>query len=148
MDKVGQINDLDNGLLHLGAEFDRLHASWLRTQAEVDRLNGPFEEEWDRRGLSIDGNLAVFWQLRNEMGLEPAIGAEHRAAKLVDAVTEKIRKTPAGTFAGVAVKARALRFDMGLDPPKADHLQEDQDWPEQVMNQFVSEVERLASAGE
>jgi hypothetical protein len=40
----------DAPLLRLGAEFDRLHAAWLLTHAEVERLEGPFEQEWGQRG--------------------------------------------------------------------------------------------------
>jgi hypothetical protein len=60
-------------------------------------------------------------------------------------VTTKIRETPAKTFAGLAVKARASRYDIYLGT-QCDRPPEDQDWPEYVMNQFVAEIERLAAA--
>jgi hypothetical protein len=56
-----------------------------------------------------------------------------------------IRETPATTFTGLAVKARALRFDTYLSTQ--GHLPEaDQDWPEFCVNKFVAEIERLAEA--
>jgi hypothetical protein len=60
-------------------------------------------------------------------------------------VTEKIRATPANTFAGVAVKARALRFNSHLDTQTSLPLDE-QDWPERIMDLFVAEMERLAAS--
>jgi hypothetical protein len=44
-----------------------------------------------------------------------------------------------------AVKARALRFDAHLSS-QCDLPEKDQDWPEEVMNKFVAELDRLASA--
>jgi hypothetical protein len=49
------------------------------------------------------------------------------------------------TFAGLAIKARALRFDAHLNTQR-DLPPDDQDWPEYVMNEFVAEIERLAAA--
>jgi hypothetical protein len=51
----------------------------------------------------------------------------------------------ARTFAGVAVKARALRFDTHLDSQTSLPLDE-QDWEDGVMNRFVAEMERLAAS--
>jgi hypothetical protein len=113
--------------------------------AECKRLERLFDEEWDRRGLSIDDNFVAWGQLREEMGFEAALEAEERAFNLIEAVTTKIRETTAKTFAGLAVKARALRFDAHLHT-QCDLPSEDQDWPEYVMNQFVAEIERLAAA--
>jgi hypothetical protein len=50
----------DSELLRFGTEFDRLHAAWLPIRAEVERLNGQFEEEWAKRWLSIDENFG-YW---------------------------------------------------------------------------------------
>jgi hypothetical protein len=47
--------------------------------------------------------------------------------------------------AGLAVKARALRFDTHLST-QCDLPPKDQDWPEHVTNEFVAEIERLAAA--
>jgi hypothetical protein len=136
----------DAVLLSLGAEFERLHAAWLPINAETWRLNSAFEKEWDKKGLSIDANLIEFSQLAKETGADAAATVEGKALDLLDALTAKIRETPAKTFAGLAVKARALRFDAHLST-QCDLPLEDQDWPEQVMNQFVAELDRLASTG-
>lgn len=135
----------DAHLLRLGVRFDHLHAAWLPTLAEAEWLNGLFEEEWAKQGLSMFENIAAWEQLRKDMGVEAAIDAEDAAWQLVGALTKKIRETPAKTFAGLAVKARALRFDAHLST-QCDLPEKDQDWPEEVMNQFVAETERLASA--
>jgi hypothetical protein len=135
----------DAELLRLGEEFERLHAAWLPVNAECTRLGEFFDQAWDRSGLSLGENFEVWKQLRIESGVEAAGAAEERAFKLIDAVTTKIRETPAKTFAGLAVKARALRFDAHLST-QCDLPLKDQDWPEQVMNGFVAEIERLAAA--
>jgi hypothetical protein len=67
------------------------------------------------------------------------------ALDLIDAVATKIRETPAKTFAGLAIKARVLAYDAGLD--MRDLPEEKQDGPEKAMNQFIAELDRLASAG-
>ncbi len=79
------------------------------------------------------------------MGVEAAAEAEMKALDIIDTVTTKIREATAKTFAGLAVKARALRFDTSLDL-QDDRFPEDQDWPERVMGQFIAELDRLASA--
>jgi hypothetical protein len=135
----------DAELLRLGEEFERLHAAWLPVAAECKRLAGLFDEGWARRGLSIDANFELWKQLRIESGFEGAIEAEDKAGALIDAVTTKIRETPAKTFAGLAVKARALRYDTFLST-QCDLPREDQDWPEEIMNQFVADLDRLAAA--
>jgi hypothetical protein len=145
----------DAHLLRLGAEFDRLYAAWLPIHAEVERLDKEFEKEWAKKGLSIDENLeparymqcriAAWRQLQNEIGVDAALSGEDAACKLLDAVTKKIRGTPATTIVGLAVKARALRFDTHLST-QCDLQEKDQDWPERVMSQFIAEIERLAAA--
>jgi hypothetical protein len=79
------------------------------------------------------------------MGLDAAIEVENAEWNFVCVVTKRIRETPAKTFAGLAVKARALRFDAHLST-QCDLPEKDQDWPEYVMNEFVAELDRLASA--
>jgi hypothetical protein len=135
----------DAELLRLGEDFEQRHAAWLPVAAECTRLGGLFDEAWDRSGLSLGDNFEVWKQLRIESGVEAAAEAEGRAFNLVDAVTTKIRGTPAKTFAGLAIKARALRFDAHLST-QCDLPLKDQDWPEQVMNEFVAEIDRLAAA--
>jgi hypothetical protein len=136
----------DAALLRLGAEFERLHSAWRPFHVEVNRLVRQFETEWDKTGLPIDdANFAAWGKLRTDMGVEAAAEAEMKALDIIDAVTTKIRETPAKTFAGLAVKARALRFDTSLDL-QDDRLPKDQDWPERVMNEFIAELDRLAKA--
>jgi hypothetical protein len=137
----------DAELLRLGEEFERRYAASLPVDAECKRLERLFNEEWRRRGLSIDDNLAAWLELGAETGFEAAVEAENAACDRIDAVTKKIRETPAKTFAGLAVKARALRFDAHLDTQR-DLPLGDQDWPEHVMNEFVAEIEALAAAAE
>jgi hypothetical protein len=132
----------DAELLRLGEEFERHYVASLPVNAESKRLCELFDEAWERCGLSIDANFGG--QLRAETAVEAAIEAEERAFNLIEAVTTKIRETPAKTFAGLAVKARALRFGAHLNT-QCDLPPEDQDWPEQVMNQFVAELDRLAA---
>jgi hypothetical protein len=63
----------DAELLRLGEEFERHYAASLPVNAECQRLVGLFDEEWDRRGLSIDANFVAWGQLREKMGFEAAI---------------------------------------------------------------------------
>jgi hypothetical protein len=73
------------------------------------------------------------------MGVEAAIDANNKALEPVDALAVKIRETPAKTFAGIAVKARAVRFDAALDM-RGD------DWQVQILDEFIAELDRLAKA--
>jgi hypothetical protein len=137
---------IDAELLRLGEEFERRYAAFLPVDAECDRLKYVFEEAWKRTELSsIDANLEFWSQMRIETGFEAAIEAQNRSFDDIDTVTTKIRETPAKTFAGLAVKARALRYDTYLST-QCNLPEEDQDWAEFVMNQFVAELERLAAA--
>jgi hypothetical protein len=88
--------------------------------------------------------LTTFPQAGEGTGATAAAAAE-KAADLVADVVEQIKKTPAKTFAGLAVKARALRYAMGVRP-EGELPGEPQDYQETAMNLFVSEVERLANA--
>jgi hypothetical protein len=99
---------------------------------------GLFEEECEKSGLSPRDNFAAWDQLRIDMCVAAAVEAEDEALQRVEAVTKEIRETPAKTFAELAVKARALRFDTHLST-QCDLPEKDQDWPEEVMNQFVAE---------
>ena len=134
----------DATLLRLGAEFGRLYAAWLPIYSEMWRLNDQFEKEWAKNGLSIDDNFAEWAKLRTDMGVEAAAEANTAALDLIDAVATKIREMPAKTFAGLAIKARVLAYDAGID--RRDIPEEKLDGPEQAMNLFIAELERLASA--
>jgi hypothetical protein len=131
----------DAELLRLGEEFERRYAASLPFTADRKQREEKFTDDWKSRELSI----GEWRQLSEATGFEAAIDAETRAVDLIEAVTSKIRKTPAKTFAGLAVKARALRFDAHLST-MCDLPPEDQDWPEYVMNEFVAEIDRLAAA--
>jgi len=135
----------DAALLHLGAEFDQLYAAWLPIHAEMWRLHSQHLEEWEKTGLSIDENLAAYFQLRTKIGLDAVIEASEKALDPIDAVATKIRETPAKTFGGLAVKARVLAYDAGLD--MRDLPEEKLDGPEKAMNQFIAELDRLVSTG-
>lgn len=136
----------DAELLRLGKEFERRYAAFLPVDAECNRLGDVFEEALERTRLSsMDTNFEFWGQLRIETGFKAAIEAQNKALDDIDAVTTKIRETPAKTFAGLAVKARALRYDTHLST-QCDLPPEDQDWPEQVMNEFVAEIGRFAAA--
>jgi hypothetical protein len=138
-------NGAGTSLLHnLGVRFDRLHADWLLTHAEAVWQYGLFEEECEKSGLSPRDNFAAWDQLRIDMCVAAAVELEDEALQRVEAVTKEIRGTPARTFAELAVKARALRFDAHLST-QCDLPEKDQDWPEQVMNEFVAELDCLAS---
>jgi hypothetical protein len=138
-------NGTGTSLLHLGVRFDRLHAAWLLAHAESVWQYGLFEEECESRGLSPCDNFAAWDQLRIDMCVAAAVDVEDEAVQRLEAVTKEIRETPAKTFADLAVKARALRFDAHLSS-QCDLPEKDQDWPEEVMNKFIAELDRLASA--
>jgi hypothetical protein len=139
-------NGAGTSLLHrLGIRFDHLHAAWLLTHAESVWQYGLFEEECEKRGLLPYDNFAAWDQLRIDMCVAAAVDVEDELVQQIEAVTKEIRETPAKTFADLAVKARALRFDAHLSSQR-DLPEKDQDWPEEVMNKFVAELDRLASA--
>lgn len=132
----------DAELLRLGIELNRLLPAIAPLKAEEDKRNKIFEAEASRIGLVLWG---VAWRkLRIEMGVEEAICELGAADMAIDAVTEQIRRTPSKTFAGIAVKARALRWDCMLFC-EHDLTRNEQDWPEQVMTDFVDEMERLGA---
>jgi hypothetical protein len=89
--------------------------------------------------------LTCFCEWGEDAGIKAATDAAERAADPIDAVTAKIRETPAKTLAGLADKARALRYDTALSKQR-DLPEEDQDWDAWAMNQFVAEIERLAAS--
>jgi hypothetical protein len=137
----------DVELLRLGEEFERRRAAWFPIYLEMRKVEKLFEEELAPRGLSHKHVLLLeYQQLFESMGVEAALGAEENACSAVDEIAEKIGKIPASTFAGLAVKARALRHDCHLGDEMA-MPEEDQDRPERCMNRFIAEVERLAGGG-
>lgn len=101
----------DAELLRPGAEFDRLHMAWLPLKAEADRLDLAYVAEARKMTAEAGGlNLDLWMRWGEEAGVNAAVEAEERAFEHIDAVTAKIREMAAKTFAGLAVKARALRM--------------------------------------
>jgi hypothetical protein len=98
--------------LRLGGDFDRLHAAVSPLTAERKRLEKIYAEEARRRGFPADIIWNEPWAIAT--GLPAAADAEDEATEAVDRVTERIRVVPARTFAGLAVKPRALRHDTFL----------------------------------
>ncbi len=86
----------DAELLRLGEDFEKRHAAWRPVDAECKRIEGPI-------GANFDA-----W-LKDEMCLEAALDAEERAFNLIEAVTAKIRETPAKTFS-TSIRTELLPF--------------------------------------
>jgi hypothetical protein len=136
----------DAELLRLGAEFDRRRADYLPACKRCWYMEELFNEEADRRRLRPDSKrtYALWAKLRIETGCDDAATRQNELGEQVDAVTKRIRETPAKTWAGLAIKARALRFDTMLDFECGP--ENEQDWPELVMDAFVAEIERLTAS--
>jgi hypothetical protein len=130
----------DDELLRLGAEFDRLYAAIAPLTAKSQRLDEIFNLVYP--GGIPSGSFDKWAKFRVDCGLGAAIHAENTAEDLAIAVVRQINKTPARTFAGLAVKARALRFDTGFDN-KSNVPEDDLDWPQVAVNNFLDEIERL-----
>jgi hypothetical protein len=134
----------DAELLRLGAEFDRIHAEYRVADDEATQIDDEFH---DRTGLTPTPDKDAFelWaRSRIEYGVDATIEISDALFLRVDAVTEKIRAVLAKTFAGVAVKARALRFNTHLHT-QTSLPSDEQDWPERMMNLFVAEIEWFAA---
>lgn len=133
----------DAELLALGEAFDRAHAVWLPLHLEAERRSAAFEKECERRGPDCRYPAREWFELRYDMAVEPARMAAGEVLEKLDALSERIRKTPAEGLTGLAVKARVLKVELSLD--KQDDLPADeQDWDVFVMNDFIAELERLA----
>jgi hypothetical protein len=107
-------------LLRLGAEFDRLHMAWMPPIAKARRIKSAHMKECMKKiaeAQSIDVNSDLWYQMGlKQMGVTAAIDAGKRTADLIDAVTAKIRETPAKTFAGLAINREV--------PPEGSDKQE------------------------
>ncbi len=81
--------------------------------------------------------------VHDETGLGAAIKANTGALASINTVAKKIRALPATGFAGLAVKARVVLFDVyalgGRDEPK-----EDLGRGPQCLQRFAAEIEALA----
>ena len=133
----------DAELIRLGAEFDRLHAEWLPAVSEWNRLFGVAHEVWKAKNIpwSEDEFLAV----RDETGATAASDREDAALSSLEDIAEKIRELPASGFAGLAVKARVLRYDSFKNGDFAVP-EVDMDWGPKCFHQFAAEIDRLARA--
>ncbi len=136
----------DAALLRLGAEFDQLHAAWLPLNEEVFRLHAVVMKDYSIEAL-CDNNLELWNRRGKECSLDEAHAEESKACEFLDAVAKTIRSTSAKTFAGIAVKARVLRYETGhswkqyIEP-------EDPGYDVEMMNEFVAELDQLAAAHE
>ena len=135
----------DEELLRLGVEFDRLRAAYARICEEYGPAAEAFNEKADRRGLHPAQNYEAWAKFHAESGLDALATKTNDVAERVDAATKEIRGTPAKALAGIAIKARALRFDTGLDSECV--LNEGrQPYMENLMEDFIAEIECLAAS--
>jgi hypothetical protein len=83
----------------------------------------------------------IFAKLSAETGLDDAIRSRESAAVLINAVTAKIREARASTFAGsYQGESSALR------PSASRDYSPGQNWEEQVMGQFIIDLEKLVAS--
>jgi hypothetical protein len=78
----------------------------------------------------------VFCRSRGECGLEAAVERQSEVCRRMEALTARIRKLPATTFAGLAVKALHLTFDTSLFDEEPD----DMDWDQYCLRVFATEM--------
>lgn len=132
----------DAELLRLGAALDRLFPIIAPLRANEKKKYEDFEAEATRRGYVRHG--AAWRILANEMQLDEVTDALTNVDMVIDGITGQIRSIEAKTFAGIAVKAKGLRWDCSLYGDM--NLPKDmQDWQEQVMSDFCESMERLAA---
>ncbi|AZO65821.1 MULTISPECIES: hypothetical protein [unclassified Mesorhizobium] len=83
------------------------------------------------------------WKISRETGAHEAIDAEHAAYRRIDEINKLIRTIQPTTLAGLAVWAKATRFDCLTVDALAMPL-EDADWDDECLIRFLAEVERMA----
>ncbi len=135
----------DAALIALGVKMDRetvTLAPLAKAACDLDDVFAELEE-----GLGDPRCSRAWWEARRACGLEAAGERFNAQTTAIDAITREIRETPAATFAGLAVKMSAARFDCffgsfyakGVETPERDL-----DWSPECFEQLRREVERLA----
>lgn len=135
----------DAALIALGVRMDRETAALAplaRASCDLDDVFAELEE-----GLGVPRGSPAWWEARRACGFETAAERFNAQTAAIDTITREIRETPAATFAGLAVKMNAARFDCffgalfarGIETPECDL-----DWSPECFEQLRREVERLA----
>lgn len=131
-------------LIALGAEFDRRHAGVMQNKADMAPLSEAFDAELDRRRATRDVPWAEWCQIRVDTGFEAAIEREHEAFLRTDEIADKIRSTPAQTFAGLAVKLKITGYDCCFST-RFHEPEDDMEFDVLRFWQLLKEVERMAA---
>lgn len=135
----------DAELLRLGAEFDRLLLTIPPLIEAARRIEKAAEAARRLAGLELH-SYEDKMKFRFETGIEGAIRDENRGLEDCDGLSEKILSRHARTFAGLAVKLRALRYILFQTDDQTNIPADEQDWDRLQINLLVAEVERLAAA--
>lgn len=137
----------DAELVRLGSAFDRAHAAWLPRWQEWQRLDDEWRATLKARGVNFHSHgEAAVWAIQAEIGAEAAGAANDLALSEVERLADEIRALRATTVAGLAVKARVMRFDaVSMHQLVKPNNQRNHD--AQAVIALVAEIEELARAG-
>ncbi|GGD93615.1 hypothetical protein GCM10011390_10440 [Aureimonas endophytica] len=131
----------DAELLALGAEFDRAFAAYKIAAVHASNLADAFHAKngtWPRKAEQRHNAYAAAYG----RDVDPAIVASDDAARVADKLAIRIRSIPAKTLAGVAVKARTLRYDLckwGDDPEPMSEW----DWDDFCLESFIRGIQEI-----
>lgn len=140
-------------LIELGNELDRLIAEWRHVHEDCEHKCEIWHAIADKEGVSPQNNdepvagsedrLERYFEISRETGAHEAVDAEHAAYRRIDEINKLIRTIQPTTLAGLAVWAKATRFDCLTVDALAMPL-EDADWDDECLIRFLAEVERMA----
>ncbi|MBS9478656.1 hypothetical protein [Ancylobacter radicis] len=138
----------DAELIRLGAEFDRLHATWLplwRRWTEIELATRAMAER-----LSA-GHGEAGWYLYKHYrtasaanGLDASMEAADAVLRQMRDLAEKIHAIPAQGLAGLYVKARVVLHESVPTCEWYGVADNDMDWDVLVFIRFVREMAALA----
>ena len=139
------IDHPDAGLVALENQFRVLHAEALAADAAqkpYERLFAPTHEALTRKEITFED----WCRIRRECGFLAAGNRSEAAYEQCNALSRRVRETPAQTIVGLAVKARIAAYDMHFLDKDFLETEDDMDWAPLCMLGLIREIERLAEA--
>lgn len=138
-------NGPDAEIVALGDEFDRAVAALSLAQAECKRVGPIFHDAISQlcRETGRDPTVAELSRLGETTGNDAAADREDDALDRVRAIGDAIRDTPASTFVGLAVWAKAAVFEC-VRHDQRSRPEDEIDWDAACFTWLAKEIERLA----
>ena len=134
----------DARLLKLGAKFNEAYSRWVPLCNKMREAEASFIDAYKREYGDSDRTFKKAWALPEAAQFLAASEINNKAIEVCNDLSNEIREIPATTIAGLAVKARVVRFDT-FSPWEFTDPPEDMDWGPKVFPDFLAEIDRLAS---